>query len=172
MIYYIERDDLRHAFKKACLQIVDDEVKVNDFVRQILDRDLNTYHFLNLLPFYKIFFTSLDLLPGQWYYFDKEYIYLMESIEIELIAELEISDPTVNIDQIRLTIDDSLLNAYYKYLKLLENSGRSNEKVALIKKTKKIFARIEKQEPTMAILAYLELFKKFPDGYNIDVNFI
>lgn len=171
-IYYIESDDLRLAFKKACLLIVNDEVKVNHFVREILNRELSTYHLLNLQPFYKIFFTSLYLLPGKWYYFDKEYIYLMESIEIELIAELEILDTTVNIGQISLTIDVFLQNGYYQYLKLLENSDRSNEKIKLLKKTKKIFARIKKQEPTEAILAYLEVFKKFPDGYNIDGNFI
>ncbi len=90
----------------------------------------------------------------------------MESIELELIAELEISDPPANIDHISLAIDVYLQNAYYKYLRLLENSARSNEKIKLLKKTKKIFARIKKQEPTEAILAYLEIFKIFPEGFN------
>ncbi|WP_293954210.1 MULTISPECIES: hypothetical protein [unclassified Sphingobacterium] len=165
-IYYIESDDLRLAFKKACLLIINDEVKANHFVREVLNRELSRYHFLNLQPFYKFFFTSFHLLPGKWYYFDKEYLYLMESIELELIAELEISDPPANIDHISLAIDVYLQNAYYKYLRLLENSARSNEKIKLLKKTKKIFARIKKQEPTEAILAYLEIFKIFPEGFN------
>jgi len=166
VIYYIESDDLKLAFKKACLQIVDDEVKINHFVRETLNRDLSTYRFLNLQPFYKTFFTSLDLFPGQWYYFDKEYIFFMESVEIELIAELEVSDPTINIDQIRLTIDKHLENAYYKYLNLLETLGRYKQKISLLEKKQKLFKRIEKKKSGPMISAYFQVFDKFPVGFN------